>query len=338
MRAPDPLTAFVHAGLSAGKARPMLAEAMRAAGWDMREIEAALDAFADAPGLPPVPRPQIGVSAGEALRYGLLFVLLAMIAWHICHLGFAVVDSVLPDLTEGLGRPLGSLRWSMATLMPALPLFLWLNARIAAAAQEPGARRSAVRGWFTAAATLIAALILLGDLVGVLYAALSGELTPRFLAKAALIALTGGIVLAYLRDMSGRRAVAALAILGAAAIGAGLALTGGPAQGRAERRDAVRESDLHWLDQHVTCRAQAEGRLPGDLAGTAACPLTVRIADPFTAAPYRYEVIGARAWRLCADFNTPPPADMSYGMRDAAGCFTGNLPANPLPAADTPLP
>lgn len=202
MRAADHLAEFVRAGLAAGRDREELAAHLKDAGWSATEVAAALDAWSPVPGLPPVPRPQAYVSAREALIYGLLFVLLAMIAWHLCRLGFALIDAVVPDLTDfGASPDKGTLRWSMATLIPVVPLFLWLNARVGRLTRADAARRrSVVRRWFASVTLLIAALTLLGDLIAVLYALLSGELTPRFAAKAALIAVVGLLVAAYYRD------------------------------------------------------------------------------------------------------------------------------------------
>lgn len=201
MRAADHLTEFVRAGLAAGHGREELAGHLREAGWSAAEVAAALDGWAAVPGLPPVPRPQAQVSAREALIYGLLFLLLGMIAWHLCRLGFALIDAVVPDLADDGPLYKGGLRWSMATLIPVVPLFLWLNARVGRLTRaDAGQRRSVVRRWFASITLLIAAVTLLGDLIAVLYALLSGELTPRFAAKAALIAVVGVLVVAWYRE------------------------------------------------------------------------------------------------------------------------------------------
>ena len=47
---------------------------------------------------------------------------------------------------------------------------------------------------------LIAALVLLGDGISIVYALLSGELTARFAAKAGLVASIAALVFAYYRD------------------------------------------------------------------------------------------------------------------------------------------
>lgn len=198
----DDLAEFVRAGLIAGHGRDELSAALAQAGWSARESAEALDGWAvAAPGLPPVPRPRAYVSAREALIYGLLFLLLLFICWHITMLGFQLIDSLLPGLDGRYPPSPSALRWSMAALIPTVPLFLWLNRRVTSATLgDPGRRRSLVRKWFAAITLLLASLALLGDLVAAVYALLNGELTARFMAKAALIAVLGGLAFAYWRD------------------------------------------------------------------------------------------------------------------------------------------
>lgn len=105
-------------------------------------------------------------------------------------------------------------------------------------------------------------------------------------------------------------AIAALAVL---AIAAGLAVTGGPFQGRIERRDDLRRSDLAALARQAQCIFAAEGRADGDLAQTATCPEPPRLQDPFTGAPYRIEALDARHLRLCADFELEPEQQGRHG-------------------------
>lgn len=57
----DRLADFVLAGLSAGRAPDELGRALTSAGWSEREVASALGAWLpQSPGIPPVPRPQIG--------------------------------------------------------------------------------------------------------------------------------------------------------------------------------------------------------------------------------------------------------------------------------------
>ena len=203
MRAADQLTAFVQAALAAGRSRDDIAAALTAAGWTAPEIAAALDAWHAAPGLPPVPRPRPYVSAREAFFYALLFASLAMTAWHLVTLFHALIDLWLPDNGREDWRYYGassSIRWAVAALVVFGPLFLWLHARATRAqAADPGRARSVVRRWVGYLALFLAACSLLGDLIAVVYAFLSGDLTLRFLLKALVVAAVAGVVLALFR-------------------------------------------------------------------------------------------------------------------------------------------
>ncbi|SDE65384.1 hypothetical protein SAMN05421538_10936 [Paracoccus isoporae] len=195
------LTDFVNAALGAGHDRDDIARALADAGWSERERREALEGWQMVAGLPPVPRPRAYVSAREAVIYGLLFIALCVVAWHLCSLGFRVIDAVLPDPAALYPQGSGGMRWSMAALIVFTPVFALLNRHVAIqAAQDPGRRRSLVRRWFASVTLLICALTLLGDLVLTLYSFLDGELTPRLLAKSLLLAVVAGLVLAYYRD------------------------------------------------------------------------------------------------------------------------------------------
>mgnify|MGYP003458979147 CR=1 FL=1 len=116
----------------------------------------------------------------------------------------------------------------------------------------------------------------------------------------------------------------ALTVVAAIAIGAGLALTGGPGQARKERRDQQRADDLSTLAGLVECLAGTNrGQLPDRLAVTLQCDWQAALNDPYTGQPYRYEATGPRSYRLCAGFETPPPDRERFGpfMRDAEGCI-----------------
>lgn len=201
MRPADRLAGFVRDALIAGRSRDDIHGALARAGWSATEIDTALNAWAEAPFDPPIPRPQPYVSAAEAFLYSLMFVALAMTAWNLTSLFFELIASWLPDPVDGLSRiDADRVRWAIAILVVFFPLFLLLNARaVKAATRDPGVRRSSVRKWFAYVTLFLAALGLIGDLVAVIYAFLSGDLTARFAAKAATVAVVAGAVLAYFR-------------------------------------------------------------------------------------------------------------------------------------------
>lgn len=138
------------------------------------------------------------------------------------------------------------------------------------------------------------------------------------------------------------RASAALLVMAALAVGGGLALTGGPATGRAERRDETRYDDMRRLVGLVDCLAGAGGdRLPQSIAASDYCPSPARLTDPFSGQPYRYEIIDAASYRLCVEFELPFPARrLELEEYDAAsGCFVQRIEARPrLPDSLTEAP
>ncbi|WP_374303175.1 hypothetical protein [Paracoccus sp. (in: a-proteobacteria)] len=110
----------------------------------------------------------------------------------------------------------------------------------------------------------------------------------------------------------------ALTALSLAILVAGIVATGGPAQGRAEKRDRTREQDLAQIQSLLFCKAQQAGQVLTDPTPTEACPMTPRLADPFTQAPYRLELVAPDSIRLCAAFELPPAGPIPD--RDASGC------------------
>lgn len=202
MRPADQLATFVAEALKAGRSREEISAALTEAGWTGPEIRAALHAWADTGFVPPVPRPRPMVSAKEAFLYGLMFVALAVTAVHLTILGFELADRWIPDPADNYGYySRSTVRWSVSALIVFFPLFLWLNSRIGKAVKhDEGKRRSAVRKWVTYLTLFFAAITLLSDLIVVIHAFLSGDLTARFFTKSAIVAVVAGLIFLYFRS------------------------------------------------------------------------------------------------------------------------------------------
>jgi Domain of unknown function (DUF5671) len=202
MKPAEQVAEFVGRALAAGQRREDIAWALQAAGWQPTEVARGLNAWADAPFNPPVPRPRSTVSAREAFIYGLLFSFLLCAVIFINRLGFALVDKALGGFVENYAREwaTATIRWSIAMLVVTVPAFLWLNHRqVIAMAADPSKRRSAMRKWFGYTTLFVAALTLAGDLVYTIYALLQGDLTLQFALKAGLLLVTTGLVFLYFR-------------------------------------------------------------------------------------------------------------------------------------------
>ncbi|SEW31850.1 hypothetical protein SAMN05444851_3019 [Aliiroseovarius sediminilitoris] len=203
MRPSDQLAEFTRDALAAGKSRDDIRTALTRSGWAPNEVSEALDAWADIDFPTPVPRPRPYVSAREAFFYGLMFAALAMTAWHLVALLHNLIDHWMADpLAENAGRyTLNSTRWSIAALIVFTPTFLVLNRQtVQATKADPGKRRSGVRKWFGYVTLFLASVSLLGDLMAVIYALLSGDLTARFTLKALVVAGVAGTIFTYFRQ------------------------------------------------------------------------------------------------------------------------------------------
>ncbi|SFA48880.1 hypothetical protein SAMN04487972_10672 [Paracoccus halophilus] len=122
----------------------------------------------------------------------------------------------------------------------------------------------------------------------------------------------------------------AIALLAALAVILGLVVTGGPGRARMERHDDARMRDLEALDRQVVCLAHRDDdRLPRRLDPIPQCNWPVPLTDPYTGAPYRYEVTGPRSYRLCAGFELPVPPDRARWGWDEEGCIHRELHSAP---------
>lgn len=194
------LSRFTRDALSAGKSRDEIATALTASGWSASEVSDALSAWADTPFAPPVPRPESTVSARDFFIYALMFGVLLFGAIHLVLLLNHLIDRAFDDAGY---RSSHGIRWAIAVLVVTAPTYLWLTARERGKlAADPALYRSAIRRWMTYLTLLGASGVLLGDLVSVIYAFLSGDFTLQFLAKALVVgAVSGLIFLYYLGDI-----------------------------------------------------------------------------------------------------------------------------------------
>nr|WP_255618395.1 DUF5671 domain-containing protein [Roseibaca sp. Y0-43] len=174
-----------------------------AEGWSPAEVAGALGKWADHGLGVPVPRPQAKAAGQDAVLYALMFVALLIVTYNLGDLGFELIEAWLPDPLHDpyYAGTTASMRWSIALLIVALPVFLWLDRRAArAVASDPGARRAPMRHRFGAFTMFLSMLALLGAAVAVVYAGLTGVITAQFLAKVGLVVVIAALVIAWFRD------------------------------------------------------------------------------------------------------------------------------------------
>ena len=203
----DDLIAFVREALGRGVPRADIQAALTRAGWDAAQVSAALAGFSDEPFVIPVPRPRVSLSARDAFLYLVLFSTLYMSAVNFGGLVFDLINRAFPDpVLDGPGTYRASgdgLRWAIATLIVSFPVFLYVSRTAAReVASDPRKRESAVRRWLTYLTLFIAASILIGDVILLVYNALGCDLTMRFVLKVLTAGLIAGLIFGnYLRGL-----------------------------------------------------------------------------------------------------------------------------------------
>jgi len=207
MAAGDELVDFVRDALGRGASRGQIEEALRKGGWTADQIRGALAAFVDLDFPVPVPRARPYLSAREAFMYLVLFGTLYTSAYYLGSLIFDIINLTFPDPAQEAEQYVTytqqSMRWSISSLIVAFPVFLylsWLTER--EVRRDPVKRASKVRRWLTYLTLFASACALIGDVTTLVYNALGGELTIRFLLKIVTVALIAGTAfIYYLRDL-----------------------------------------------------------------------------------------------------------------------------------------
>lgn len=319
------LKEFVREALARGVKREEIARGLRQAGWPDREIEEGLAAFVDA-GLPlPVPRCQASGSPREAFLHLLMFFALGSWVAALGSLLFDFINIRFPLPGDAPWSASGSLRFAVASLVVAFPVFALTSRRVRAdLAANPARTLNPVRRWLSYFALFVASLILIGDGVALVVQFLGGDLTVRFVLKALAVALlAGGVVwwlLHGLREGARAASPAAWLALCALVIGAAVAavwVAGGPLQARAQALDDQRIRDLRDIYHSVNSFYRDEKRLPASLDECDRSPKTfiARKADPVTGRAYDYAVVDDDTFTLAAAFDRPSPPERagSYG-------------------------
>lgn len=195
------LVAFVESALKAGEPRDAVRTALEQAGWSKDQVAEALAHYADVPFSVPVPRPRAAVSARDAFWYLLMFGTLYVSAFYFGDLLFGFINRAFPDDLSFADRAQyieRGIRWATAALIVAFPVFLftaWKTGKEIAA--DPTRRNSAIRKWLTYLTMLVAAGIIVGDGITLVYNVLSGGLTLRFILKVLVVAVIASAGFGY---------------------------------------------------------------------------------------------------------------------------------------------
>lgn len=327
------LREFTRAALADGANRDEIRDVLLRAGWRADEVNQALAQFAEVPFRLPVPKPRAYGSPWEAFLHLVLFTALYITAIGAGALGLALVDLWIPDpvqdaMAYGWGDPLAPLRWSIAAVLVAFPIYHALLRPLRRAyAANPERRMSPVRKWLTSVTLFIAVAVLIGDGISLVTNLLGGEFTLRFLLKTLVVAgVAAGVLGCYVWDLKGtdeeaapppgqelpenlerrRRTISRVAGGAVAAILiASLVQAGSPVVARQRAADERRVQALQSISSAINAYYATEGKLPASLEQLHAQPdvYVQSIVDVSTRRPYEYRKLDAKTYELCATFD-----------------------------------
>lgn len=226
---------------------------------------------------------------------------------------FGVINITFPDAAENYWAyesAQGSVRFGIATLIVAFPVYLFLTRRVNQIRRNETGVYLTLTRWLIYLSLFLGGVILLGDLIAVIWWFLNGEITVRFILKAlALFAVIGSAFGYYLMDARNywnshesrsKTFGLAAAVFVVVVLAFGFLSIDTPQEVREYRLDEEQVSDLMDMQFRIEEHYRMEGDLPDridDLYVTSALP-----KPPPGRAPYRYQVQSDREYVLCATF------------------------------------
>ncbi len=230
---------------------------------------------------------------------------------------FQLINTLFPDvaLYEYAGNYSSGIRFAIASLIIAFPLYIWLMRMISRDMTErPETAELPIRKWLTYFTLFIAGATVAVDLIVLINTFLSGELTVRFLLKVITVLLVAATIFTYYRfELKRDKSViqpqikmlgiiASIAIL--LSIIGSFFVIGSPLTARSARLDDRRTGDLQTIQWQIVNYWQQKKALPKTLDD-----LTDSISgfsaprDPATDTVYEYTATGPLTFSLCATFD-----------------------------------
>jgi hypothetical protein len=198
---------FLDAAKRQGASDESLVALLRGRGWPEDDVYRALaDHFEKQSGVR-VPAYKRSGSAKDAFLYLLSFSMLATWTIGLGSVMFTLIDRWIRDpLSPANDYYAGGyyqIAGSLACIIVAFPIYLLtMRVILREVGLHPEKLESPVRKWLTYIALLIAAGVVVGDLITFLTYFLRGELTARFVAKTSVgLVLAGGVFWYYLGSL-----------------------------------------------------------------------------------------------------------------------------------------
>jgi len=250
------------------------------------------------------------------LQIGIIATLYASIVSFLTFV-FGLIDHVFPNILDYYNSTNEGVRYSISILIVMFPLFLWLS-RIhrKTIIASPEIKDSKLRKWLIYLTLFLAGLTVAIDVIVLINAFLGGEaLVVSFILKVAVVLVVALTVFYfYLKDIKGfwdenPKKVKAVSIgtglVVLVSVVAGIILIGSPSKQRDVALDMQRVNDLQSIQYQVLEFYQDKGMLPKTLVEVVD-PIrgNVLAKDPESKEDYKYEVVSALSFKICATFKT----------------------------------
>lgn len=202
------LQQFLEAARDQGVPDETLVGLLRGRGWPEADVYRALaENYEGRTGIQ-IPAYRRSGSAKDAFLYLLSFSTLATWTIGLGSVMFTLIerwisDPLAPSNYYQYQGGFYQMADSLACVLVAFPVYLFVMSYIVRTVEaHPEKRDSAVRKWLTYIALLIAAGIVVGDLITFLTYFLRGELTARFVSKVAtVLVIAGGVFWYYMGSL-----------------------------------------------------------------------------------------------------------------------------------------
>lgn len=201
------LREFLEAARNQGATDDMLVGLLRGRGWPDADVYRALAENYESRTGVQIPAYKRSASAKDAFLYLLSFSTLATWTIGLGSVMFTLIERWISDPLSPANSYYQSgfyqMADSLACVLVAFPVYLFVMSYIIRTVEShPEKHDSAVRKWLTYIALLIAAGIVVGDLITFLTYFLRGELTARFVSKVAtVLVIAGGVFWYYMGSL-----------------------------------------------------------------------------------------------------------------------------------------
>jgi len=322
-------------------------------GWKEKDVihalsEEALDM--------PVPFPQDTGGAREAFFHLLIFGFMYTTLISLIVLFFTYIHRLFPDIAidNAFAKEweLESIRRSMAAIIVAFPLLIWMQRNvIKEMLQHPERVVSGIRRWLTYLTLLVASGAVVGTMITLVFYLLEGELSVRFLLKVLVILYISVGTFAYFflslkldpKEKAAKKIRRLFLLLSTVTVLVALVwgafIIGSPMQERLKKFDERRVEDLRSISSEVF--EYVYGGMPYDPESALIHELPktldevranarykrINMLDPATGEPYKYIVIDSKRYSLCATFDHPKEREYDIFWDHPAGehCYNFNV-------------